>query len=131
MNNQNHLKWKRARYWGIGLLVLLIGALFFLKLDTARASNSTPEPTATVTSMNIAETVQASGALQAEPSTRLTWNTSGVVEKVNVKVGDRVRAGDVLLQLKPTSVPSSIISAQSDLVSAQENLHSRRTGKHA
>jgi HlyD family secretion protein len=122
MNNQNFLKRKRARYWGIGLLILLIGALLFLRFDTARASNGTPEPTATVTSVNVAETVQASGALQAEPSTTLTWNTSGVVEKVNVKVGDKVKAGDVLSQLKSTSVSSSIISAQSDLVTAQENL---------
>jgi HlyD family secretion protein len=122
MNDQNFLKRKRARYWGTGLLVLLIGAFFFLRFDSARASNSTPTSTATVTSLNVAETIQGSGALQAEPSATLTWNTSGVVEKVNVKVGDKVKAGDVLLELKPTSVSSNIISAKSDLVTAQEDL---------
>jgi HlyD family secretion protein len=122
MNNQDLTKWKRARYWGVGLLVLLIGAFFFLRFDTARASSNVPEPTATVTSVNVAESVLASGALQAEPSATLTWNTSGIVEKVNVKAGDKVKAGDVLSQLKSTSVSSSIISAQSDLVTAQENL---------
>jgi HlyD family secretion protein len=122
MKNPDRIKWKRARYWGVGLLVLLIGAFFFLRFDTARASNGAPEPTATVTSVNVAESVQASGALQAEPSATLTWNTSGIVEKVNVKAGHKVKAGDVLSQLKSTSVSSSIISAQSDLVTAQENL---------
>jgi HlyD family secretion protein len=122
MNNQDVIKWKRARYWGMGLVVVLIGAFFFLRFDSARASNGASEPTATVTSVDVADTVQASGALQAEPSATLTWNTSGVVEKVNVKVGDKVKAGDVLSQLKSTSVSSSVISAQSDLVTAQENL---------
>ena len=122
MKKRNFLKGKNARYWGIGLLILLIGAFFFLRFDSARASNSAVEPTAAVTSINVAQTVQASGALGAEPSATLTWNTNGVVEKVNVKAGDKVKAGDVLLQLKPTSVSSSIISAQSDLVTARENL---------
>jgi HlyD family secretion protein len=45
-----------------------------------------------------------------------------VVEEVYVKAGDKVKAGDVLMKLKITSVDASIISAQADLVNAQKDL---------
>ena len=75
-----------------------------------------------VVSLNLAETVEASGSLEAQPSATLLWNTSGVVEEVYVKAGDQVKAGDVLMKLKTTSVDASIISAQADLVTAQKDL---------
>ena len=45
-----------------------------------------------------------------------------MVDKVYVKAGDQVKAGDVLMTLKTTSVDASIISAQADLVTAQKEL---------
>ncbi|MGE5464589.1 MAG: efflux RND transporter periplasmic adaptor subunit [Syntrophothermus sp.] len=66
--------------------------------------------------------METTGSLEAQPFASLTWNTGGVVDKVNVKAGDRVKAGDVLATLKSNSVNSSVISAQSDLVTAQKNL---------
>ena len=127
MNNKNFFKGKKARYWGIGLAAILIAAFVFLRFNSARASNAATEPTGTVTTLNVAQTVETSGSLAAQPSAGLTWNTSGVVEKVNVKAGDKVKAGDVLMKLKTTSVSSSIISAQSDLVTAQESLQTAQS----
>jgi HlyD family secretion protein len=39
-----------------------------------------------------------------------------------VKAGDKVKAGDVLMKLKTTSAPASVISAQADLATAQKDL---------
>jgi HlyD family secretion protein len=127
MNNKNVLKGKRARYWGIGLAVVLIAALVFLRFNSARASTGAAEPTGTVTTLNVAQTVEASGALAAQPSATLNWNTNGVVDQVDVKAGDKVKAGDVLMKLKTTSVDPSIISAQSDLVTAQQDLQTAQS----
>jgi HlyD family secretion protein len=127
MNSKNSLKGKRARYWVIGLIVVIIAAVVFLRFNSARASHVTAEPTGTVTTLNVAQTVDTTGPLAAQPSASLTWNTSGVVETVNVKSGDKVKAGDVLMKLKTTSVSSSIISAQADLVTAQQNLQNAQT----
>jgi HlyD family secretion protein len=126
MKNKSFLK-KNARYWGIGLVVVLVAALAFLRFNSARATSGTAERTATVSTLNVAQTVEASGALAAQPSASLTWNTNGVVEQVNVKAGDKVKAGDVLMKLKTTSVDPSIISAQSDLVTAQQNLQTAQS----
>ena len=122
MNNKNFLKGKKAWYWGIGLSVLLIALFVFSRVNAARASETTAESTATVVSMNVAQTVEASGSLEAQPSANLTWNTSGVVDDVYVKSGDKVKTGEVLMKLRTTTVSSSIISAQSDLVNAQKDL---------
>ncbi|MEP6896784.1 MAG: efflux RND transporter periplasmic adaptor subunit, partial [Chloroflexota bacterium] len=44
------------------------------------------------------------------------------VEKVNVKAGDFVNSGDILVALQPSSTSASIVSAQADLVNAQKKL---------
>jgi HlyD family secretion protein len=118
----NPIKGKKIRYWGIGLLAVLIAVFVFLSFRSANASNATAESSAKVVLLNVAETVEASGSLEAQPSASLAWNTDGIVEEVYVKVGDQVKDGDVLMKLKTTSVSANIISAQADLVAAQEEL---------
>jgi HlyD family secretion protein len=73
-------------------------------------------------SLETAVTVSASGPLNAQPFAALEWKTSGVVETVNVKVGDLVKAGDILLALQPSSTSTSIVTAKSDLIQAQKDL---------
>src|SRR5512138_543879 len=123
MDTKNIFKGKNARYWLIGLLVVLIALFVFLRPNATGMANSTSAAsTGTVTSVDVSETVEASGSLEAQPSATLLWNTGGVVEEVYVKAGDKVKAGDVLMKLKITSIDASIISAQADLVTAQKDL---------
>jgi HlyD family secretion protein len=89
-------------------------------ISPASAVNSAAEATGTVVSLDLAETAESSGSLEAQPSATVSWSTSGVVEEVYVKAGDQVKAGDVMMKLKTTSVDASIISAQADLIDAQK-----------
>lgn len=75
-----------------------------------------------VGSMTITENVEASGTVKATQEALLTWKTTGVVEAVNVKAGDLVKAGDVLASLNLTSLPANILAAQADLINAQQAL---------
>src|SRR5215216_4700591 len=122
MDTKTVLKGKKTRYWLIGLIVVLIAVFTLLRFNSAQAGNAAADSTAKVTSVNIAEMVDVSGSLGAQPLANLTWKTSGVVEEVNVKAGDKVKAGDVLMRLKISSVSSSGISAQADLANAQKDL---------
>ena len=122
MKDNNLLKRRKAWYWGIGLVVALAGLFVLPRFNSANASNTTSQSSASVVSLNVAQTVEASGSLEAQPSASLTWNTGGIVDKVYMKTGDKVKAGDVLMKLKTTSVSSNIISAQADLVTAQKDL---------
>ena len=113
---------KNKKMWGIAVVVVIVATVLALSFNSANASNTNIEDTATVVSLELAETVDASGTLNAQPFASLDWKTSGIVEAVNVKPGDKVKAGDVLLTLQPASTSANIASAQADLVTAQQNL---------
>jgi HlyD family secretion protein len=114
---------KKVRNWLIVIIALaIIVPLAFWMLSPARSGMAAPSTNGKVTSLVIEETVEASGSLEAQPSATLIWDTGGVVEDVYVQAGDQVKAGDVLMKLKTTSVDASIISAQADLATAQKEL---------
>ena len=118
----NFVKNKKARNWGILVIsVLVIGALVWY-YSSAKASTATVNTEAIVESLSMAETVEASGSLAAQPFASLEWKTGGVVGDVNVKSGDFVKTGDVLLALQPSSTSASIVSAKADLIQAQKDL---------
>ena len=121
MDGKKVPKGKKARYVVISLIVVLIALFVLLRFNPARAGNA-PDVAGTVASLNVAETVEASGSLEAQPFASLTWDTAGVVEEVYVKAGDQVKTGDVLMKLNANSVPSKVLSAQSDLATAQKEL---------
>lgn len=104
------------------LAVAVIATVAFQVMSPATASASTSATQEKVVALEVAQTIEASGSLDAQPFAALSWNTSGTVEKVNVQPGDEVQAGDVLMTLQTLSVSSSIISAQADLVNAEKDL---------
>jgi HlyD family secretion protein len=119
----NLLKNKKTK-WGIVLAALAIGLLawnFFGSADSASATSDASNQ-AEVVSLDVAETIEASGSLEAQLFASLDWKTGGVVETVYVQPGDSVKAGDILATLQPASTSSSIVSAKADLVNARENL---------
>jgi len=118
----NLWKNKTVRNWAIAGVVVIAALSLALGLSPAKATDTAVATEATVASLDVAETIEASGSLEAQPFANLTWKTSGVVEAVNVKPGDFVKADAILLTLDPTSVSASIVSAQADLVTAQKNL---------
>jgi len=122
MDINSVLKGRKARYWLIGLIVVLIALFSLQQFTSARASNAAADSTVKVVSVDVAQAVEASGSLEVQPFASLTWNTNGVVDEVYVKAGDQVKAGDVLMKLKASSVSSSVLSAQADLANAQKDL---------
>ncbi len=120
----NLLKNKTNRIWGAALLVLILGlaAWRLFAVPASASATSTASNQVEVVSLDVAETVEASGSLEAQPFASLAWKTGGTVEDVNVQPGDTVQAGDILVALQPESTTASIVSAQADLVNAQQNL---------
>ena len=103
--------------------------IFFTGLITAltlagcsgQASNSTLGE-GVVSSVTITDKIETTGNMSAGQLVQLTWGTDGLIEKVNAKVGDKVKEGDVLASLKADSVTSDMIAAQADLATAQRDL---------
>jgi HlyD family secretion protein len=70
---------------------------------------------------NLTATVGATGTVHANQTATLAWQTSGDVKQVVISVGDLISAGQVLANLETTSLPQSVILAQSDLENAQKS----------
>jgi membrane fusion protein, multidrug efflux system len=120
---------KTIRNWSIIIIVAVVAVLAVQSFSSANAGEAIVSTEGEVVSLPVAETIEASGSLEAQPFAALDWKTNGVVEKVNVQPGDLVKAGDVLLTLQPASTTASIVSAQADLINAQEKLADLMTSR--
>jgi len=104
------------------VLILAVGGFLIFRGAAAKAAAAANLQTATVDRGTLVATVSTAGSVAAPQSVTLVWHTSGIVGKVNVKVGDTVEAGQVLMELDPAALSQSVIQAQADLISAQQAL---------
>ena len=118
----NLLKNKKI-FWIIAGVAGIAAVLIVMLTGNAAASDSAEADTAQVVTLTLTEEVDTTGSLAAEPFASLSWKAGGTVAAVNVRPGDFVKAGEILLTLDPTSTSASIVSAQADLITAQQNLN--------
>ena len=114
---------KKITWIIIGTVVIAAAVIgvFYLR-GRNQASTATQYQTAEIARGDLTATIGATGTVRSNQSAVLTWQTSGSVETVDVKVGERVKAGEVLATLSEGSLPQSVILAKSDLVNAQKAL---------
>jgi HlyD family secretion protein len=108
------------------IIVIVVGAAAYLVYKnfgpkTAQAAATTYQ-TAKVATGSVDSTVGATGSIRANQSAIISWQTSGKIGTVNVAIGDKVKAGDVLATLDPASVNTTILQAQVNLLTAQKSL---------
>ena len=83
-------------------------------------------PTYKVQRGTIEEPLELNGRVTPVDLVRLAFHRSGRVEKVNVKRGDLVKAGDVLAELQQDEKIEALRNAEDALVQAQRDLESAR-----
>jgi HlyD family secretion protein len=106
----------------IGVVAVLLVIVILVLNGRGKSSSASTFQTAPAQRGELTAVVGATGSVHAAQSATLNWQISGIVDKVNVNVGDKVAKGDVLAVLDPTSLPQNVIMAQSDLVNAQKTL---------
>jgi HlyD family secretion protein len=115
---------KRNRIIIIVVVVVIIAAFFVIRQMTASPAPAASVQTTTVQRGNLAATVSAAGNVSAPNQVAAafetsTLNVSGRVAKVNVKVGDTVKTGQVLMEVDTSQLTLALQTAQSNLASAQ------------
>lgn len=115
------------RKWIIGIIVIAIivaGVVYFLGpfREQRQAAAMANMQTVSAEIGDLTATIGATGVVRANQTALLSWQTSGTVDTVNVKVSDEASRDQVLATLEQTSLPQSVILAQADLVSAQKAL---------
>jgi HlyD family secretion protein len=114
---------RKKLIWIPGGLVLLAAAAFIvLPALTSGSAGQEVTQTALVERGSITETVDTLGVVSAEPTVLLTWESGGIISAYNLKVGDQVKKGDVLLGLEDSSKSTDILQAQTSLLEAQAEL---------
>lgn len=114
----------RRRWWwvaGVVLLVLVIAGFFFWRQSTARSAG-TGERTAVVERGTLQVVVNASGRIEPARQVALTFGSPGLVTEVLVKIGDEVRAGQVLARLDTADLELNVRQAEASLRSAEARL---------
>lgn len=102
---------------GIILIIVLVvaGLLVFRKKEQTYEL-------ATVKRGDVIEEVSATGTIEAAEEVDLRFNSSGIIEKINVKVGDKVKKGTYLIQLASGEVYSQYLQAQASYEQAKAKL---------
>lgn len=98
------------------LAVLLAGGFYtysrFNSKSTTNTANETPLQTAKATKGNLVLYANGTGTVMPAQETTFGFNAAGQVSAINVKVGDRVEAGQVLAQLDDTDANIALAEAQ-------------------
>src|SRR5207248_8698642 len=119
--NSNHKK-KRRRIWWIGtglFVVLLIGGI----VTKATSSNTKIDPTkiAMVEKGDLAKSVVATGKVQPISKVEVKSKASGLVKKLLVDAGDRVKKGLVLCELDKEEIAAQVNSSKAQLQASESN----------
>lgn len=112
------------RFWIVLLvLVAVIGGIFVIRrLVISQDSSQTSYQTEPLARGNLVAQVGATGTVRSNQTTIVSWQTSGRIGSIEVSLDENVEAGQILAVLDQSSLPQSVILAQSDLVTAQRNL---------
>lgn len=106
-------------------VILLLGLTACGNQPSANTQDATPEAPVLSTDAVVAE-----GHLKPVRAANLSFQARGIVESVNVRIGDRVSAGDVLARLSNASqAEAQLAAAKLELLNAQQAMDTLvRTG---
>jgi HlyD family secretion protein len=111
---------KNRTKWIIGLGVLIVGGGV---VALSGRGNQVTMQTETVKVQDIKRTVLATGTVTSSVDLDLAPKASGIVKRIPAKVGQKVREGEVLLQLEQSEQVASLASARAAVASAEANLN--------
>ena len=106
----------------VGTVVILAGCAGANAQSATTKAAATTQNTATVQRGNLTATVNAAGNITAHQQVALNFGQAGTVQKVNVRAGDRVKAGQVLTELDTSDLQLQLENAKVNLKIAQNKL---------
>jgi HlyD family secretion protein len=113
-----------------GVVVLLGGGLGIAKQQGLIGKEPSTEVEFTkVKKADIIERVSASGKIQPEVEVKLSPDVSGEIVGLYVNEGDSVRAGQLLLKIKPDNYESLLARAEAQVNSAKASVEQSKSGQ--
>jgi HlyD family secretion protein len=116
-------KKKTRKWWIIGgaliLVVVLTGVLIAAKSGGTKIE---PSKLAKVEKGDLAKSVVATGKIEPITKVEIKSKASGIVKKLYVDAGDKVKAGQVLAELDREEIEANVRASEAQLQSSEANL---------
>jgi len=123
-NGNNKKKRRKLFIWvGIGIAIVLLGAIVVFAL-TRGGTKIDPSKLAKVEKGDLAKSVVATGKVTPIIKVEVKSKASGIVKKLLVDYGDRVKKGQLLAQLDKIEIEAQVEQSRAALEAAQANLKS-------
>jgi HlyD family secretion protein len=124
--------WRRRLLWGTLLLIAACAGGYYAWLQNSQKNAAPVYVTEPAAKGNLTLTVTANGTLQPTRSVNIGSELSGTVLRVLVDVNDRVKKGQVLVELDTAKLNDQVIRSRAALASAQAQLaHAAATVKES
>lgn len=111
----------------IVLLVVLIGAAVVAATLWNQRETGIEVSAEAIRARNLEAIVAASGTIQPKRQVNVSANTTGRVTRVAVEEGQRVAAGQFLLEIDPRSLEGQLQRGEASVMAARSSLQSART----
>ncbi len=118
-NGRNGRKRRRRLVFGGIILLVLIGAGVGVYAALRPNNKIDPAKLATVDKGDVARSVVATGKVQPLAKVEVKSKASGIVKKIHVDYGDRVKLGQVLVELDREQLAANVREARATLQAAQ------------
>ncbi|MBM3906768.1 MAG: efflux RND transporter periplasmic adaptor subunit [Gemmatimonadetes bacterium] len=116
---------KRTKWILIGVGVVAVGGLGFLQMQKAKKKGTEVRIEA-VQKRDLVASVTASGQVTPRTKVDLSADITGKIVALNVKMGDMVTKGQLLLQIDPQQFESQVQRAEAALANARAGLAQAR-----
>jgi HlyD family secretion protein len=123
-NGNNKKKRRKLLIWGgigVALVLLIVGGVF---AATRGGTKIDPSKLAKVEKGDLAKSVVATGKVTPITKIEVKSKASGIVKKLLVDYGDRVKKGQLLAQLDKVEIEAQVEQSRAALEAAQANLKS-------
>jgi HlyD family secretion protein len=122
--NGNGKKKKKKRLFFIGGSILLVIILVVVVAAMTRGGTKIdPSKLGKVEKGDLAKSVVATGKVEPITKVEIKSKASGIVKKLYIEAGDRVKKGQVLAELDRDEILASVRSQEAQLQSAEANLN--------
>lgn len=111
---------------GVALVGAGVGSYFVV---AGTGATTAPPRTATVQRGVVLSTTSATGTLQAARALNVGFTNAGTITEIDVKPGERVKRGEILGRVDPTSAEQSLRQAVAALANAQAQYEQTLTGE--
>lgn len=135
---------RSRRFVLLSVIVIVAIAATLSLILRQKGGNKTVVQTEVAARGEVVELVAATGRVQPQSEVKISANVSGLIDRVEVKEGDRVREGQVLVEIDPTRYAAIVLEAEAGLRSARaesrlasanleqsQREHSRKLEMHA